>query len=104
MAAEVGEANTVRVRATPLPIAVGEAGVVVAMPPLGEVKRVEEVKAAARRGDPTITTTSTKSLTGGMPVRPSDPSSSSHRIFPRCMHNAKRLDTRSMRPDVAAPR
>lgn len=98
----MGEASSVRVRAALLLILAEEAEVVVA--PLGEVKRVGEVEAAARRGDPTITTTSTKGQIGGMAVRPIDPFSSSPRTFLRCMHNAKRLDTRSMHRGVAAPR
>ena len=103
-AAEVGEANA-RVHATPLLLAVEEAEVV-AMPPLHEVKRVEEVEAAPRQGDPTkITTTSPKGQTGGMAaVRPRDQFSSSPRTFLPCTRNAKRPGTRSMRRDVAAPR
>ena len=103
-AGEVGEANSVRVRATPLLIAMGEGGAVVAAA-LGAKKRVGGVEAVAQQGDPTkTTTTSTKSQTGGMVVHPFDPSSSSLRTFPPCTHNAKRPDTRSMRRDVAAPR
>lgn len=102
----MGEATSVKVLATPLLIAVGGA-VVVLVVPLGEVKRVEEVEAVAQQGDLIkATPTSTKSQTpGGMVVvRPSDPSSSAPRTFPLCTHNAKRLDTRSMRRDVAVPR
>ena len=104
-AAEVGEASSDRVLAAPPPpVVVGEA--VVAVAPLGEVERVEEVEAAAQQqGDPTKVTTTTKSRTpGGMSVRPSDPPSSSPRTFPVCMHSAKRPDTRSMRRDVTVPR
>ena len=104
VAAEVEEASSGRVRAALLLIPAEEAEVV-AMPPLGEVKRVGEVETAARRGDPTKTTTiSTKGQIGGMAVHPFDPSSSSHRTFPLCTRNAKRPDTRSMPRDVAAPR
>ena len=101
-AAEVGEADSVKVLATLLLILAEEAEVVVT--PLGEVKRVGEVEAAAQQGDPTKTITSTKGQKGGMAVHPFDPSSSFHRIFPPCTHNAKRLGTRSMRRDAAAPR
>ena len=102
-AAEVGEADA-RVHAAPLLLAVEEAEVV-AIPPLDEVKRMVEVEAAPRQDDPTkATTTSTKGQAGGMPVRPTDQSSSSHRTFPLCMRSVRRLDTRSMRRDVAAPR
>ena len=106
-AAEVGDASGDRVLATPplIEVMLGEA-VAVLVVPLGEAKRVGEVEAVAQQGDLIkATPTSTKSLTPGeMAVHPSDPSSTSPRTFPLCTLNVKRLDTRSMRRGVAAPR
>jgi len=99
---EAGDANSVRLIATSLQMVRGGAEAV--MVPLDEENRVGEVEAAAQ-GDPVMATTiSTKSQIGGRPVRPRDQFSSSRRTSFRCTRNVRRLDTKCMHQDAAAPR
>ena len=84
----MGEASSVKALATSLRMETG--GVEVVMAPLavdGEVEGVEE-----------------EGQTRRILVPSSDRSNSIHRTSSRCTRNARRLDTRSMRQDVAVPR